>query len=378
MSLESWLLDHTNTTHKPYLRRPTHDEFRRLVDQHSDKLQVLRDVLEGVWDASLLERIAKTDLAVLLEATAKLGLSDTCFKAVNEMASTQQDLKRSELVKCMVALGAPRMPLRVFPEYERLVDQFGFLTQGSKQDPKCLSAWVVASFRDLSIHAKQGDSNKWFLSSPGKRCFMLPDTTVWADTAKQCFLVLDVVESSLKVGYFDDLATTKEVASFEGSATDKFVVCSTSLIAYNHKTTKLSIMQVVEPWSVLTVEVGTTYKFVNAQMFGDMAVMEVCKASKTRHTFIVVDTRFSSLVYSFNGKIVKFASFKSCLAWAVQANNQVFVVACFFMKKTKGFKSAYNVITTNLGLSSLRATNDRGVFVVNLTSDSVRVDLNVV
>ena len=355
-----------------------HSEWRKIVDQYSDELQVLRDVMEGVLDASLLGRIDKTDLPALLDATTGLALNKQCFKTLGEMASIQQDTKRRALFAYMVNLGGSRMPRGVFPEYERLVDQFELLSAGKhgRKVSKSLAAWTRASTRDLVITVKRGDGTSWMLESPSKHRLVLPSNTVWVDTNKQSFLVLDVLNSALRLGYWDDLVLTTEVARFDGCPTDKFSQCSMVLAAHNRKTTKMSIMRLVEPWSVLNIELGTTYTFVDAEMFGDIAVVQVRKAFQLFKTFFVVDTRFASLVHNFDGKLVKFAFFEPCLAWAVQGEGAVQLSACFFNKKTRRFKSTYRTIPTEFALSSLRVTNEKGVFVVNLTDDLVRVDLN--
>lgn len=354
--------------------------FHKVVDQYGDELQVLRDVMEGVLDSSLLDRIAKTDLHGLLDATTNLALSKQCFKTIGEMASIQQDIKRRDIVKQMKGLGGPRMPRGVFPEYERLVDQFELLSSGKHghSNLKGLAAWTRASTRDLVITVKRDhNGSSWVLESPSKHRLVLPSNTVWADTNKQSFLVLDVLNSSLRLGYWDDLVLTTEVARFDGCPTDKFSQYSIVLAAHNRKTTKMSVMRLVEPWSVLNIELGTTYKFVDTDLFGDnIAVVQVRKAFQSCKTFLVVDTRFASLVCKFDGMLVKFACFESCLAWAVQGQGVVQLSGCFFNMKSKRFKSTCRTIPTELGLASLRATNERGVFVVNLTDNLVRVDLN--
>ena len=380
-SLETWLLGSTMGAHLVGLKQATQAEFRKVVDQYSEELQVLRDVLEGVLDSSLLSRITKTDLSGLLDAATRLALSKVCFKTIGEMASIQRDTKRRALVAHMVHIGGPRMPQGVFPEYERLVDQFEVLNSMHKKDarkvcPKSLVAWTHASTKDLAMAVKRESDGSWMVKSPSKHRLVLPSNTVWADLKTQSFVVLDVLNSALCLGYWDDLVNTSKVASFDGCPSDKFSQYSTVVVAHNRKTTKMSVMKVVEPWSVLNIELGTPYAFVHADMFGDIAVLKVRKEFGQFKTLLVVDTRFASLVRSFDALFVKFAFFESCLAWAVQQPGEVEVSACFFSKKTKRFKSTCSVVKTDLQLLYLSTTAERGVFVLNLTSDLVRVDLN--
>jgi len=383
-SLEAWLLGNTMGAPLVGLKQATHAEFRKVVDQYGDELQVLLDLLEGISDTTeegLFDRIVKTDLSGLLDAATRLALSKVCFKIIGEMASIQRDTKRRALVEHMVRLGGPRMPQGVFPEYERLVDQFEVLSLAHKKDkhkvcPKSLVAWTQASTKDLAMTVKRASDTSWMVESPSKHRLVLPSNTVWADTNTQSFVVLDALNSELRLGYWDDLVHTSQVSSFDGCPSDKFSQYSTVLVAHNRKTTKMSVMKVVEPWSVLNIELGACYAFVHADMFGEIAVLKVRKVCHPFNKFIVVDTRFASLVRNFDALVVKFAFFESCLAWAVQGQGAVEVSACFFSKKTKRFKSTCRVITTDLPLLHLRTTAERGVFVVNLTSDLVRVDLN--
>lgn len=183
-SLETWVLSKAENVARQV------GLFHKVVDQYGDELQVLRDVMEGVLDASLLDRITKTDLPGLLDATTNLALSKQCFKTIGEMASIQQDFKRRDIVKQMKGLGGPRMPRGVFPEYERLVDQFELLSaskHGHKAS-KSLAAWTRASTRDLVITVKRDyNGSSWVLESPSKHRLVLPSNTVWTDTNKQSF-----------------------------------------------------------------------------------------------------------------------------------------------------------------------------------------------